>query len=84
MIWSIAWRNVWRSKSRSIIMIVAIALGLFAGVFTMAFMGGAVATRIEAATKSELAHLQIHAPRFLENNNSEFYLERFGIIDACP
>ena len=75
MIWSIAWRNVWRSKSRSIIMIVAIALGLFAGVFTMAFMGGAVATRIEAATKSELAHLQIHAPRFLENNNSEFYLE---------
>ncbi len=74
MIWSIAWRNVWRSRSRSIIMIVAIAIGLFAGVFTMAFMQGAVDARIESATKTELAHLQIHAPRFLENNSSEFFI----------
>ena len=62
MIWSIAWRNVWRNKVRSIIMIVAIALGLIAGVFTMAFMQGAVDARIQSATKTELAHLQIHAP----------------------
>lgn len=53
-------------------MIVAIAIGLFAGVFTMAFMQGAVDARIESATKSELAHLQVHAPRFLENNNIEY------------
>lgn len=74
MIGSIAWRNVWRSKSRSFIMIAAIAIGLFAGVFTMAFMQGAVDARIESATKSELAHLQVHAPRFLENNNIEYYI----------
>ncbi len=74
MIWSIAWRNVWRNKVRSIIMIVAIALGLFAGVFTMAFMQGAVDARIESATKSELAHLQIHAPHFLDNNETELYI----------
>lgn len=74
MIWSIAWRNVWRNKVRSIIMIVAIALGLFAGVFTMAFMQGAVDARIESATKSELAHLQVHAPRFLDNNETELYI----------
>jgi putative ABC transport system permease protein len=69
MIGSIAWRNVWRNKQRSIIMIVAIALGLFAGVFTMAFMQGAVDARIESATSTELAHLQIHTPGFSENNN---------------
>jgi len=74
MIGSIAWRNVWRSKSRSLIMIAAIAIGLFAGVFVMAFMQGAVDARIESATKSELAHLQVHAPRFLENNNIEYYI----------
>ncbi len=74
MIWSIAWRNVWRSKSRSIIMIVAIAIGLFAGVFTMAFMQGAVDARIESATKTELAHLQVHAPHFLENDNIEYFI----------
>ena len=75
MIWSIALRNVWRNKVRSIIMIVAIALGLFAGVFTMAFMQGAVDARIESATKSELAHLQIHAPHFLDNNETSIYIQ---------
>jgi len=60
---------------RSIIMIVAIALGLFAGVFTMAFMQGAVDARIESATKSELAHIQIHAPHFLDNNESTLYIK---------
>ena len=75
MIWSIAWRNVWRNKVRSIIMIVAIALGLFAGVFTMAFMQGVVDARIESATKSELAHLQIHAPHFLDNNETSVYIQ---------
>ncbi len=74
MIWSIAWKNIWRNKLRSLIMIVAIALGLFAGVFTMAFMQGAVDARIESATNTELGHMQIHAPRFLENNNIVFYI----------
>ena len=74
MIGSIAWRNVWRNKVRSIIMIVAIALGLIAGVFAIAFMQGAVDSRIESATKTELAHLQVHAPQFLENNETELYI----------
>ncbi len=74
MIWSIAWRNVWRSKTRSTVMIVAIALGLTAGLFTMAFMQGAIDARVESATKSELAHLQIHAPHFLDNNETELFI----------
>jgi ABC-type lipoprotein release transport system permease subunit len=82
MIWSIAWRNVWRNKVRSIVMIVAIALGLFAGVFTMAFMQGVVDARIESATKSELAHLQIHAPHFQDNNETTIYLQNStGLVD---
>jgi ABC-type lipoprotein release transport system permease subunit len=94
MIWLIAWRNVWRNKVRSIIMIVAIALGLFAGVFTMAFMQGAVNARIESATKSELAHIQVHARHFLENNETSIYLQNSsemvaeiektaGVVAAC-
>lgn len=74
MIWAIAWRNVWRNKVRSIVMIVAIALGLLAGVFTMAFMKGAVDARIESATKTELAHLQIHAPHYRDNHETELYI----------
>lgn len=69
MVWSIAWRNVWRNKLRSIVMIAAIAIGLFAGVFIIAFMQGIVDARIESATSTELAHLQLHAAGFLENND---------------
>ncbi len=78
MIRSIAWRNVWRNKQRSLIMIVAIALGLFAGVFTMAFMQGAVDARIDSATQTELAHLQIHAPKFTQNNNIAYHISGSG------
>ena len=59
---------------RSIIMIVAIALGLIAGVFATAFMQGAVDARIESATHSELAHLQVHAPHFQDNNETGLYM----------
>jgi ABC-type lipoprotein release transport system permease subunit len=86
MIWSIAWRNVWRNKLRSLIMIAAIALGLFAGVFTMAFMQGAIDARIESATKTELAHLQVHEPEFLVNNDVALKIddadELLGKIEA--
>ena len=74
MILSIAWRNVWRNKLRSIIMIVAIALGLIAGVFATAFMLGAVESRIESATRTELAHVQVHAPHFMDNNETGLFI----------
>jgi ABC-type lipoprotein release transport system permease subunit len=56
-------------------MISAITLGLFAGVFVMAFMQGLVDARIESATKTELAHLQIHAPDFMINNDISLKIE---------
>ncbi|MFV0269126.1 MAG: ABC transporter permease [Draconibacterium sp.] len=78
MILSIAWRNVWRNKVRSIIMIVAIALGLIAGVFATAFMLGAVESRIESATRTELAHVQVHAPHFMDNNETGLFINNAG------
>ncbi len=56
-------------------MIAAITLGLFAGVFVIAFMQGVVDARIESATKTELAHLQIHVPDFLVNNDIALKIE---------
>lgn len=56
-------------------MITSIALGLVVGVFYMAFMQGMVDARIESATKSELAHLQIHSPHFLDNNETSLVIK---------
>jgi putative ABC transport system permease protein len=38
MIIEIAWKNVWRNKSRSLIVIAAVTIGVFAGVFSIAAM----------------------------------------------
>ena len=40
MIWSISWKNVWRNKIRSLVVIVAFTLGIFGGVYMVAFFYG--------------------------------------------
>lgn len=40
MLASLAWKNVWRNKRRSAIMITAIALGLWGGLFSVGMMSG--------------------------------------------
>ena len=64
MIASVAWKNVWRNKSRSLIVITAVTIGVFAGVFTIAVMNSAVVQRIDAAVNEELSHIQINKPGF--------------------
>jgi len=73
MIWSVSWRNVWRNKLRSGVILTAIALGVFAGLFSMAFMKGMANQRLESATMTEVSHIQIHTPEFVDVNDIEHY-----------
>lgn len=70
MIFSVAWRNIWRNKIRSLVVIIAVALGLYAGVWSSAFMKGMLVQRIDKVIKTELSHIQIHNPEF--RKTSEF------------
>jgi ABC-type lipoprotein release transport system permease subunit len=74
MIWIIAWKNIWRNKTRSLVLILAIALGLTAGVFSSAVMQGTGDQRIREAVNRETAHLQVHNPKYLEDYKIEFIL----------
>lgn len=74
MIWSIAWRNIWRHKTRSIILISAITIGLFAGVFSTGFYKGMADMRITSAIKTEVSHIQIHARDYLSERDIHYYL----------
>lgn len=65
MTFLISWKNVWRNKLRSGIIILAIAIGLFGGIFSNAFFVGMAYQRVESAIKYETANLQIHNPKFL-------------------
>ncbi|HHG85082.1 MAG TPA: ABC transporter permease [Bacteroidetes bacterium] len=67
MLLRIAWRNIWRSKIRSLVVIVAVALGLWAGVFMMAFFWGMSSQRMRDIIETKISHVQIHHPGFRED-----------------
>jgi putative ABC transport system permease protein len=60
----IASRNIWRSKKRSLIIIMAVSIGLWAGIFMIAFYNGMIEQRINNAITKELSHLQLHNSMF--------------------
>lgn len=68
MISSFAWRNLWRNKLRSSVIIAAITLGIFAGIFLISFTNGMVNDRIQSIIGTEMSHIQIHQPGFLDND----------------
>ncbi len=75
MILSISWRNVWRSKTRSVVILFAIALGIFTGVFNYAFYNGMAIQRINSAISTEASHIQLHQKGYLEEPDEKKYIE---------
>jgi ABC-type lipoprotein release transport system permease subunit len=49
-----------------LVIITAITLGVFAGVYTVAFMFGWVNQRVASVINTEMSHIQIHHPEYLE------------------
>ncbi|MFO7923053.1 MAG: FtsX-like permease family protein [Bacteroidales bacterium] len=80
MIFSVSWRNVWRNKTRSLVIITAISLGIFAGVYTLAFMFGWIDQRVDAVINTEVSHIQIHHPRYLESNEVSYFIPGIDTI----
>ncbi|MFC2111886.1 ABC transporter permease [Bacteroidota bacterium] len=75
MIWSISWKNVWRNKIRSMVVIVAFTLGIFGGVYMVAFFYGMMESRIKLAIGNESSHIQVHHPQYLENNEVKYTID---------
>ncbi len=75
MIWSIAWRNIWRNKLRSLVVITAVTLGLFGTLFIIALSNGMVEQKISASIENEISHIQVHNPKFLQDNSLHYYMD---------
>jgi len=69
MLFKVAWRNIWRNKMRSIVVISSVAVGLFAGMFIIAFFMGLVKQEINSAVETQLSHIQIHSPAFPDDKD---------------
>ena len=71
----IAWRNIWRNRQRSIVMIIAIAAGLWGGLMATSIMVGLVSKRFETGIEQHVSHVQVNHPEFLIDQNVEFYID---------
>jgi len=60
----VAWRNIWRHPLRSRVIAAAIGLGLASGIFLMSFSWGMNEERVRRGIRNELSHIQIHHPKF--------------------
>jgi ABC-type lipoprotein release transport system permease subunit len=76
MLLKIASRNIWRSKKRSLIIITAVSIGLWAGIFLMGFYNGMIEQRINMAITSELSHIQLHHPEFRKEYDIQYHLPK--------
>jgi len=76
----ISWKNIWRNKTRSLVVIAAITLGLFGGLFSSAMFKGMGDQRVHEALSKEISHIQIHNPLYLENPEIGFYINRAGEV----
>jgi putative ABC transport system permease protein len=88
MIWSIAWRNVWRNKTRSMVVVLAIATGLYGCVFMIALTKGLMKQKVDAVINYEISDIQLHDPGFLEDESVLYNIGDYdsikGILNELP
>lgn len=75
MIFTMAWRNIWRNKMRSIIIMLSIAVGLFAGIAVLALYKGIMTARVRIAIDAEVGHIQLHDVNFKKDYDPKFIID---------
>ena len=88
MLFKLAWKNVWRNRLRSGIMVAAMVFGLLGVILMVGFVKALTDNMLENAIKYQTAHLQIHNPDFLVNEELDAWLPRAdalaGVIKDIP
>ena len=74
MLLLLAWKNIWRNKKRSLIILAAIALGLWAGLFSVAISMGVWEATVNATIDRNLSHVQIHTEEFKDEKLISNYI----------
>lgn len=74
MIFLIAWRNIWRNKTRSLVIMLSVAIGIFAGISVLALYKGMMNSRVNTVIYAETGHIQIHDPQFKKDYEPAFII----------
>jgi ABC-type lipoprotein release transport system permease subunit len=77
----VSWRNVWRNKPRSLTILMAIAVGLWGGIFATSISAGMMKQRFTSSIETQVSHIQVHNPQFLKDDNIRYGISRAGEIE---
>lgn len=82
MLFLIAWRNLWRNRTRSLTIVLSVAIGLWAGAFMNSLYYGMGEGRLRIAIDHEASHLQLHHPRFSDDQEATYSLAADSLKNA--
>ena len=80
MIVLIAWRNVWRNPTRSLVVIAAIAVGIWAIALAVGFINSMSGSFIRNAILYDYSHLQVHHRQFPQEPEVRYSLRHSSRI----
>jgi ABC-type lipoprotein release transport system permease subunit len=74
----LGWKNVWRNPARSGVVIVAVLLGTWAGIFSAGFFNGMMEDYLHNQIELSIGHLQIEHPQF-----GDLYNPKYSVSNAA-
>jgi ABC-type lipoprotein release transport system permease subunit len=73
----LGWKNVWRNPARSGVVIIAVLLGTWAGIFSAGFFNGMLQDYLHNQIELSIGHLQIEHPQF-----GDLYNPKYSVSNA--
>ena len=70
----LGWKNVWRNPTRSAVVIVAVVLGTWAGIFLSGLFGGLAQGYLDNQLKLSVPHIEITELQFDDLYSPEYYV----------
>lgn len=71
----LGWKNIWRNPTRSGVVIVAVLLGTWAGIFAAGFFNGMLDDYLNGQINLSVGHIQISHPQFEDLYNPSYSIE---------
>lgn len=73
----LGWKNVWRNPARSGVVIIAVLVGTWAGIFLAGFFNGMMQDYLHNQIELSIGHIQIENPKF-----GDLYNPKYSIPNA--
>ncbi len=71
----LGWKNVWRNPARSGVVITAVLLGTWAGIFLAGFFNGMMEDYLHNQIELYIGHIQIEHPQFGDLYNPQYSIQ---------